>query len=66
MAPRAAGTLDTIERVATVAVFLASGKADVLSGRFIHVHSDVEALVSDAERIQKNDYYTLRLREPPH
>jgi NAD(P)-dependent dehydrogenase (short-subunit alcohol dehydrogenase family) len=53
-----------IEKVGEVAVLLASGQADALSGRFIHIHSDINRLVGDAEKIKEKDFYVLRLREP--
>jgi hypothetical protein len=52
------------ERGAQLIVFLASGRADVLSGRYLTVHDDVPALVGQAENILRDDLYTLRLREP--
>ena len=47
---------------ANLVALLASGKADGLSGRFVRVSDDVDHLVEQAEVIQKNDLYTLRLR----
>jgi NAD(P)-dependent dehydrogenase (short-subunit alcohol dehydrogenase family) len=41
---------------------LASGKADTLSGRFIDVNADLEALSQQSEAIEHDDLYTLRLR----
>ena len=49
------------ERTGQLVVFLASGKADALTGRFINVYEDVEELVKNAESIQQQDLYTLRL-----
>jgi NAD(P)-dependent dehydrogenase (short-subunit alcohol dehydrogenase family) len=51
------------ERAGQLAVFLASGKGDVLSGRFINVYDDVNELVQRAEQIQQEQLYTLRLRK---
>lgn len=51
------------ERAGQLAVFLASGKGDALSGRFINVYDDVSALVERAEQIQQEQLYTLRLRK---
>jgi NAD(P)-dependent dehydrogenase (short-subunit alcohol dehydrogenase family) len=50
------------ERAAQLVVFLASGKADVLSGCFVSVSDDVAEMVSRAKEIQENELYTLRLR----
>ena len=45
---------------AQMVVFLASGKADALSGRFLRSTDDEEASVARAEEIQERDLYTLR------
>jgi NAD(P)-dependent dehydrogenase (short-subunit alcohol dehydrogenase family) len=51
------------ERVAQLVVFLASGQADRLSGRFIHVLDDVAELARNAHAIESEDLYVLRLRK---
>jgi hypothetical protein len=51
------------ERGAQLVVALASGRADALSGRYISVHDDLDALVERAASIVHEDLYTLRLRE---
>lgn len=48
--------------VTHLCVFLASGKGDALSGRYLTVDDDVAELVRQAERIRQEDLYTLRLR----
>ena len=50
------------ERAAELAVFLASGKADGLSGCFLSVHYDVTEMVARAQEIKNDELYTLRLR----
>ena len=50
------------ERAASLVVFLASGKADVLSGCFIHVNDDVAEMIFREQEIKENEMYTLRLR----
>jgi NAD(P)-dependent dehydrogenase (short-subunit alcohol dehydrogenase family) len=50
------------ERSAGMVVFLASGKADALSGRFIRSSDDEEALVGRAAEIQEHDLFALRPR----
>lgn len=50
-------------RCAELTVFLASGKADDLSGRFIQVFDDIEAMVQRSKEILQDDLYTLRLRK---
>jgi NAD(P)-dependent dehydrogenase (short-subunit alcohol dehydrogenase family) len=51
------------ERAAQLIVSLAAGHADALTGRYLTVHDDVESLAARAEEIQRDDLYTLRLRE---
>jgi hypothetical protein len=44
-------------------VALASGKADILTGRFIHAQNDdLDDLISRADKIIENDLYTLDLK----
>jgi NAD(P)-dependent dehydrogenase (short-subunit alcohol dehydrogenase family) len=50
------------DRAADLCLFLASGRADALSGRYINVREDVQDLLRRAEQIQKEDLLTLRLR----
>ena len=50
------------ERAAQLTVLLASGKADKLTGCFLNVYDDMEKLLEQAEDIQRQDLYTLRLR----
>lgn len=52
-----------VERAGELCVFLATGKADRLSGRYLHVLDDITELVSRADEILANDLYSLRLRE---
>jgi len=47
---------------AALAVYLASGEADALSGCFISVDDDVVDMVSRAEEIQSNGWYRLGLQ----
>jgi NAD(P)-dependent dehydrogenase (short-subunit alcohol dehydrogenase family) len=58
-------TFGTADRIAALAVCLASGKADVLSGRFFSVADDVNELVRQAARIRQNNLYSLRLDKLP-
>jgi NAD(P)-dependent dehydrogenase (short-subunit alcohol dehydrogenase family) len=51
-----------ISLVANLCAFLASGRGDALSGRYLRVDDDWEELARNAERIQQDDLYTLRLR----
>src|SRR5581483_1713057 len=51
------------EQAGTLAVFLASGKADLLTGRFLNVYDDIEELVRQAETIRQQECYTLRLHK---
>ncbi len=59
----AAGRVVPPERGAEAIVYLASGRADVLSGRYLTVQDDLASLVERAADIQRDDLYTLRLRE---
>jgi NAD(P)-dependent dehydrogenase (short-subunit alcohol dehydrogenase family) len=61
-ASNASGSWLPPERAGELAVFLASGRADALTGRFIHVLDDVADLVRRAEEIRNEDLYTVRLR----
>lgn len=51
------------ERAAELCVFLASGQADRLSGRYVHVLDDIRDLVRRAEEIEAQDLYALRVRK---
>ena len=50
------------ESAATLVVYLASGAADVLSGRYIFATDDVAQIVARADEIEKHDLYVLRER----
>ena len=52
-----------VERGGQLAVFLASGKADVLSGRLFDDSDNEAELVRHSDEIKKNDLYTLRMRK---
>ena len=51
-----------IERTAQLAVFLASGRVDALSGRVVSARDDLEVLARDAEAIRSEDRYVMRSR----
>ena len=51
-----------VSRVADLSVFLASGKADGLSGRYFRAEEDWEEMARSADTIQRDDLYTLRMR----
>jgi NAD(P)-dependent dehydrogenase (short-subunit alcohol dehydrogenase family) len=51
-----------IQRSVELMLFLASGKADALSGRYVDVDDDLNALLQQADVIERDDLYTLRLR----
>ena len=58
------------ERAASLCRFLASGTADRLSGRFFSVHYDEAEIVAEADRVERDQLYTLRIPtlqgiEPP-
>jgi NAD(P)-dependent dehydrogenase (short-subunit alcohol dehydrogenase family) len=62
--PALAGRTDFVdpELGAAAVVVLASGRVDVLSGRFLHALDDFAALERRAAEIERDDLYTLRLR----
>jgi NAD(P)-dependent dehydrogenase (short-subunit alcohol dehydrogenase family) len=51
-----------IERSVQLLLFLASGRADALSGRYIHAQDKEEELVRRAAEIQREDLHILTLR----
>jgi NAD(P)-dependent dehydrogenase (short-subunit alcohol dehydrogenase family) len=51
------------QQSADVLAKLASGKYDALTGRYVTVHDDLDALLANAQQIQSEDALTLRLRE---
>jgi NAD(P)-dependent dehydrogenase (short-subunit alcohol dehydrogenase family) len=50
-----------IERPVELVLTLASGRADALSGCFLDVHNDIDALIADAEAIQRGERLRMRL-----
>lgn len=50
------------ERAAALVAFLASGRGDDLSGRYVYALDDVEEMVRRADEIRRDDLYVLRLR----
>lgn len=50
-----------IEQGAQLIVRLASGEADALTGRMIHVSDDLDSMIAAADEIQKRNWYQLRL-----
>jgi NAD(P)-dependent dehydrogenase (short-subunit alcohol dehydrogenase family) len=50
------------EHAADLVVFLASGRADDLSGCFVNVREDVNEMVQRVDEIREGELYTLRLR----
>ena len=51
-----------IEQAMAFVLAVASGRADALSGSYLSVDDDLEALVAQAEAIQREACLTLRLR----
>lgn len=49
------------ERAAELCCFLASGKADALTGRFFSVHYDEAQIAAEAEKVLADQLYTLRI-----
>ena len=52
-----------IARSAQLLHFLVSGRADALSGRFIHARDDEEALVRRADEILRDNLHVLAVRK---
>lgn len=52
-----------IERSVELVLALASGRADALSGCFLNVQDDLDALVSQAEAIQREERLRMRLHQ---
>ena len=50
------------ERPAQLALVLASGRADPLSGCFLQVSDDVDAIVARADQVMADKLYSLRVR----
>ena len=42
---------------------LASGAGDALSGRYVSVDHDIAALLDRSAEVEREDLYTLRIRE---
>jgi NAD(P)-dependent dehydrogenase (short-subunit alcohol dehydrogenase family) len=59
----AAGREVPAARAAEVVLRLAQGEADALSGRYLSVYDDLDALLARAEEIRRDNLYTLRLRQ---
>ncbi len=52
----------TPEQAAALCVTIASGYADRLAGRYLHVNDDLPALLRHVEEIEQQDLYSLRVR----
>lgn len=55
--------VSSLEEVAEFILRMASGEADSLTGRYIHIKDNLDLLLADIQRIQEEDLYTLRLKE---
>ncbi len=51
------------EATADLCALIASGAADRLSGRYLHVQADIRGMIEHADEIIENDLYTLRMRQ---
>jgi NAD(P)-dependent dehydrogenase (short-subunit alcohol dehydrogenase family) len=49
------------ERIGTLVADIASGRADSMNGRFIHVMDDLERMLAENERVRREELYQLRL-----
>lgn len=50
------------ELAAELVLRIASGDADALSGRYVHVDDDLDDLIARADEIQRDDLHVLRFR----
>lgn len=53
------------ERPAQFVLELASGRADILSGRFLSIYDDLESLVKSAGEIEQRNLYALKMEKLP-
>jgi NAD(P)-dependent dehydrogenase (short-subunit alcohol dehydrogenase family) len=54
------------ERAVQLVMFLVSGRGDALTKRLLDASSDVEELLARQAQIEREDWYTMRLRLPPN
>lgn len=59
------GRVLTPEEGGKLVVELAGGRADALSGRFVHALDDLNEMLRRLEEIEESDYYAPRLRRLP-
>ena len=59
------GRDDPIDRSAQLVLYLASGRADALSGCYIEVNDNLDQLVQQASEIKTGGQYTLRVQRAP-
>jgi NAD(P)-dependent dehydrogenase (short-subunit alcohol dehydrogenase family) len=53
------------ERPAKLVLELASGRADALSGRYLSIYDDLDAMVRSAATIEEKDLYSLKVEKLP-
>jgi NAD(P)-dependent dehydrogenase (short-subunit alcohol dehydrogenase family) len=53
------------ERPAQLVLKLASGRADALSGRYLSIYDDLDSLQRNADTIEQNDLYSLKVEKLP-
>lgn len=58
-----AGSYAPLEQSVALVLFLASGQADALSGRFLSIEDDVNELVRRSAEVEQADLYTLQLHK---
>lgn len=58
----AAGRTVSVEEAAAFMVDLASGRADMLSGRYIAIEDDLDALIARAEEVQSENLHALKVQ----
>jgi NAD(P)-dependent dehydrogenase (short-subunit alcohol dehydrogenase family) len=61
----AEGRTVSAEEAASFVVDLASGRADVLSGRYVAIEDDVDALIERAEEVLRDNLHALKVQRLP-
>ena len=59
---RVSGSTALPERPAALLLALPSGKADVLSGRYVYPQDDLDRLIAEAREIDARTLYSLQIQ----
>ena len=58
-----AGEVSSADQVAEFVLALASGRYDALTGRYLTIDDDLDALLARIDEVQRDDLLMLRLRQ---